>query len=85
MASHLSTMSVLPLPALLFFSECFEARSPDSGKSQAALSSSYDNVNLLLQHEAHVNTFDKINGSSPLHDACYSGSLKYLCFRFMPS
>jgi len=32
----------------------------------------------MLQHEAHVNTFDKINGSSPLHDACFSGSLKSL-------
>eukprot|EP00802_Teleaulax_amphioxeia_P018863 Tamp_19073.p1 GENE.Tamp_19073~~Tamp_19073.p1 ORF type:complete len:365 (+),score=95.67 Tamp_19073:40-1095(+) len=42
----------------------------------ASLSSSYENVNLMLQHEAHVNTFDKINGSSPLHDACFSGSLK---------
>ena len=31
----------------------------------------------MLQYEAHVHTFDKINGSSPLHDACFSGSLKY--------
>jgi hypothetical protein len=30
----------------------------------------------MLQYEAHVNTFDKTNGSSPLHDACFSGSLK---------
>lgn len=43
----------------------------------ASLSSSFDNVNLMLQYEALVNTFDKTNGSSPLHDACFSGSLKY--------
>lgn len=43
---------------------------------QASLSSSFENVNLMLQYEALVNTFDKINGSSPLHDACYSGSIK---------
>ncbi len=47
---------------------------------QASLASSYENVNLMLQHEAQINTFDKNNGSSPLHDACHSGSLKSLVF-----
>lgn len=42
----------------------------------ASLSCSEENVNLMLQYEAHVNTFDKTNGSSPLHDACFAGSLK---------
>ena len=41
----------------------------------ASLSCSEENVNLMLQYEAHVNTFDKTNGSSPLHDACFAGSL----------
>jgi hypothetical protein len=47
------------------------------GMWQASLSSSYENVNLMLQYEAHISTFDKTNGSSPLHDACYSGSLRF--------
>jgi hypothetical protein len=51
---------------------------------QASLASSYENVNLMLQHEAQINTFDKNNGSSPLHDACHSGSLKSLVFLSCP-
>ena len=46
------------------------------GMWQASLSLSYENVNLMLQYEAHISTFDKTNGSSPLHDACYAGSLR---------
>jgi hypothetical protein len=51
---------------------------------QGSLSLSYENVNLMLQHEAQINTFDKNNGSSPLHDACYSGALKSLVFLSCP-
>jgi hypothetical protein len=45
---------------------------------QASLASSFENVSQLLQYEALVNTFDKTNGSSPLHDACFAGALKYV-------
>lgn len=56
---------------------CGPLKSPDRWRVvQASLSSSYENVTQLLQYEALVNTFDKTNGSSPLHDACFAGALK---------
>uniref|UniRef100_A0A7S4KPP2 Uncharacterized protein n=2 Tax=Guillardia theta TaxID=55529 RepID=A0A7S4KPP2_GUITH len=42
----------------------------------AALSQSFANLKLLLEAGAQINSYDKVNGCSPLHDACYGGDLK---------
>eukprot|EP00960_Hanusia_phi_P000504 13751-Hanusia_phi.AAC.3 len=42
----------------------------------AALSQSFANLKLLLEAGAQINSYDKVNGCAPLHDACYGGDLK---------
>ena len=45
------------------------------------------NLKRLLEAGAQINSYDKVNGCSPLHDACYGGDLKCVkvrMFKKMP-